>query len=304
MSLKKICEVCEVIFETPDRRIKTCGDSNCVRTLRQRNNAMNRPEAREKVRQSKLGARNPNYKADKTKICVICLQVFTPAESRVKTCGQPCTRKLQSQNNGMKNPEVAARVQQAIARLRARGEFQYFAETEKGKAIIAKAARKRMLVDNPMFDPEIAARVAKKTGERMRQEYASGKRSPKTYRYRDYTKLNGTVVRLQSSYEEAYATLLDKQEIEWVCHAEPECPKLRYFLGDVWRTYHPDFYLLETGELIDTKSSYFLTERERCKLDAVRRSNPGIKLLVLTERELLDLGVPKRALNYPKVRDV
>ena len=297
----KHCEVCGAAFTTADKRIKTCGNPRCLYTIRQRNNAMNNPAKREKVRQSKLGLKNPNFNPDKSKDCAICGKTFVPQDSRVQTCGQKCMRLLQSRHNGMKKPAVAQRATRTRAARHARGEFRYFAETERGKRIISKSARKRMLTDNPMHDPDIVAKGLPKRSATMRAQYASGERSPHTYVWQDYKKLDGSLVRLQSSYEVVYARWLDKQDISWFCHGEKQCPTLSYIQEGIERTYHPDFYLPEIDEFIDTKSTYTLSfEGESEKMDAILQCNNDVVLRILTENDLLDLGIQSLELNYVK----
>jgi hypothetical protein len=68
---------------------------------------------------------------------------------------------------------------------------------------------------------------------------------------REYTKLDGTVVMLDSSWEEALAKRLDEIFVEWI---RPENP-IRYVGKDKKEhNYFPDFYLPKYNVYLDPKN--------------------------------------------------
>lgn len=69
---------------------------------------------------------------------------------------------------------------------------------------------------------------------------------------RNYTKKNGTIVKLDSSWEEALAKRLDAINIEWV---RPNPIKWVDRTGIV-RNYFPDFYLPDYDIFLDPKNPY------------------------------------------------
>lgn len=81
------------------------GDSNPAKRL----------EIRQKIREGKLGSKNPNWKPKIQKICLECNSNFESYPcSKQKYCSQKCSRKATSkrmkQNNPMKNKEVVSKV--------------------------------------------------------------------------------------------------------------------------------------------------------------------------------------------------
>lgn len=299
-----VCVICnrEFVSKLPSRRT-TCSPE-CLHRLRQLRNAMNDPDAREKVRQSKLGSKNPNWKPP-GRTCVVCGEFFIKKERRTPTCSKECGAIYHGQHNGMKNPGVAQKVADAVRIRRLAGEIQpFFLQTDEGRKRITEIARIRASgPDNPMLDPSISRLVALKGGATTRKQFANG-RQVTTYRYQEYKKKDGNIVKLQSSYEVAYARYLDDSQIAWLCHHEKGMPHLGYEIDGIQRTYFPDFYLPDSNILIDTKSTYICNmPKERRKLAAIYRDNPHVTLVILNEFDLRDLGidigwVPKNVKDY------
>ena len=75
---------------------------------------------------------------------------------------------------------------------------------------------------------------------------------------RDYVKKDGSVVRLDSSWEEALATRLDELDIEWT-----RPPPVKWLDEDnVYHNYFPDFYLPNYDVYLDPKSPYAIKAQE------------------------------------------
>lgn len=104
--------------------------------------------------------------------------------------------------------------------------------------------------------------------------------------WHDHVKPDGTLIKLQGSWELAYARHLDEQEIEYEVHHG----RIPYTDDEgVARSYYPDFKLLETNEYIDVKNPLYVEKHAR-KIELVRQQN-DIKLTVLGKKELHSLGV-------------
>jgi len=69
---------------------------------------------------------------------------------------------------------------------------------------------------------------------------------------------NGNKVNMRSGYEVMFATILDKENIEWLY--EPKCFKLSN-----GKRYTPDFYLPKENRYIDTKGRYKESSKSKIK---------------------------------------
>jgi hypothetical protein len=87
--------------------------------------------------------------------------------------------------------------------------------------------------------------------ELIRQKALSSKHRRLVRSVREYVKLDGSIVKLDSSWEEALAKRLDDIGIQWI---RPETP-IEY-VGSDGRThnYFPDFYLPEQNLYLDPKN--------------------------------------------------
>ena len=84
---------------------------------------------------------------------------------------------------------------------------------------------------------------------------------------RDYVKKDGTVVMLDSSWEEALAKRLDEIEVDWI---RPEKP-IPYVAADgKTHNYFPDFYLPDYDLYLDPKNPYAMVV-QRDKLDYIKK---------------------------------
>lgn len=104
----------------------------------------------------------------------------------------------------------------------------------------------------------------------------------------DHIKPNGDVIRLQGTWELAYAKYLDEQEITYLAHK-----------GAIWytrsadntkRVYLPDFHLLDTDVYLDIKNDYLLRIDQQ-KFKDIRTCNPTLKLKIITKSELILLNI-------------
>lgn len=106
-----------------------------------------------------------------------------------------------------------------------------------------------------------------KTKELLREKALASSHRRLVRSIREYTKKDGTIVKLDSSWEEILATRLDQINVDWV---RPDPIKWVDKLG-VWHHYFPDFYLPEYDVYLDPKGPYAV---------AVQRD----KIICLTEQ--------------------
>lgn len=96
---------------------------------------------------------------------------------------------------------------------------------------------------------------------------------------REYVRKDGTVVMLDSSWEEALAKRLDETGVEWVRPKEP----IPYISSDgKTHNYFPDFYLCEYDVFLDPKNPYSVTAQKE-KLDIIQKQMPNLKIIKTLE---------------------
>lgn len=107
---------------------------------------------------------------------------------------------------------------------------------------------------------------------------------PKHVRWREYQKPDGSVVKLQGTYEYRFACVLDAFEWDWLAHGEFK--RLRY-LDDKGnnRFFLPDFYIPPQDTYYDTKGWFRPNDQQRMRM--FRKSNPGLKLIIVTKPILM-----------------
>ena len=99
----------------------------------------------------------------------------------------------------------------------------------------------------------------------------------------EYTRKDGSVVLMDSTWEVMMATRLDELEINW--ERDPKM-KLEYRTrGGRKRNYIPDFYLPELDLYIEVKG--YWTDAARHKMKDIIKRNPG-KICIL--ESLLEIG--------------
>ncbi|MCA9748674.1 MAG: hypothetical protein KC414_06185 [Romboutsia sp.] len=109
-------------------------------------------------------------------------------------------------------------------------------------------------------------------------------------RTRDYIKLDGTVVQLDSTWEEAIARRLDSLNIWWI-RPYP----LKWIDNEgVKRNYYPDFFLPLYNLYIDPKSKY-TCESQKEKLDYLLHKYSN--LIIITDLKLCE-NIEKILLSY------
>lgn len=106
----------------------------------------------------------------------------------------------------------------------------------------------------------------------------------------DYTRLDGTVVSMDSTWEVAMAQRLDSLEITWV--RDPNM-KLQYLTkGGRKRNYIPDFYLPDLDLYIEVKG--YWTDRARHKMKDICKRYPGQMCILESLDEIANLPLIPR----------
>lgn len=90
-----------------------------------------------------------------------------------------------------------------------------------------------------------------------------------------FTKSDGTIIWLRSTYETLFATALEQKGIVW------EYEKCINLQDDIW---HPDFYLPEYDLFIEVKG--WLTDIAKRKMTKFNNEYPNIRLLVLGKKDI------------------
>lgn len=106
-------------------------------------------------------------------------------------------------------------------------------------------------------------------------------------KWHSYTKFDGTTIKLQGTWELAFAKWADQQGITYTAHRG----RIAYVddRGDE-RSYYPDFWVEDWQEYIEIKNRYHMSLQER-KFELIRASNPNMPLRILMREELKKLGV-------------
>lgn len=160
---------------------------------------------------------------------------------------------------------------------------------------------------NPMRNPEIAKKMSKTRRENVtsdpmyrkaraadtRKAWAEGKYESVRVgkcKWFEHTKRDGTTVKVQGTWELAFAKWLDVHGLEYTAH-RGRLPYIGIEDGAaVERSYYPDFFVEAWGCYVDVKSDYHHSLQSN-KLELVRESNPRVKVRLLLESDLKKMGV-------------
>ena len=195
-----------------------------------------------------------------TKNCPICSFEFTTAKSRQRTtCNDTCLKEHQIQI---------------------------------GKTIMGNRV-------NPMLDPVIAAKMSKTRRETVTNDpayrkarsedtaknWADGKHdgsSTGKCKWYDHQKPDGSITKLQGTWEVAFAREMDARGIDYVAHRG----RWEYVGHDgSIRSYYPDFYILMWDGYVDVKGAYW-DELQETKFEYIKKSHPD-KCVVIGNKEAL-----------------
>lgn len=102
-----------------------------------------------------------------------------------------------------------------------------------------------------------------------------------------YTKLDGTIIKLQGIWELQFAKWMDENKLKFKTHRG----KIPYLdkCGNK-HSYYPDFFVYDWDSWVDIKNDYHY-EIQKEKFECIIESNPNINLKILTDYDLKKLGV-------------
>lgn len=155
--------------------------------------------------------------------------------------------------NGMKRPEVQAKV---------------------------SATRSKM-----MEDPTERAKYIQGSIDAHARGCYIGTKCGKTKWY-DYEHSDGTIYKVQGTWELKYIEWLDKNNVKFECHRG----RIPYVDGDITRNYYPDFYLTESQTYIDVKGDFWYNKSKH-KFDLLFSQYPNLKLVILRKTALHSMGI-------------
>lgn len=142
------------------------------------------------------------------------------------------------------------------------------------------ATRKKMLA-NPLIREQIA--------EKNRKAWEDGKFDGVTVgkcKWFTHVKPSGEICKVQGKWELAYVKWLDVKGIKYDTHKG----RLPYVYNGKKKNYYPDFYLPDIKQYIEIKNDYHLSLFPE-KLDLVRKYNSDVKIVLLTKKDLVTMGV-------------
>ena len=91
---------------------------------------------------------------------------------------------------------------------------------------------------------------------------------------REYVKTDGSIVKLDSAWEEALAKRLDQLGINWI-----RPPAVKWIdKNGVQRNYFPDFYLPDFNILLDPKNPYAIKAQQE-KIECLTKQMPNLIIL-------------------------
>jgi hypothetical protein len=90
----------------------------------------------------------------------------------------------------------------------------------------------------------------------------------------DYLHSNGTIYKVQGTWELEFIIWLDDQNINFLCHKN----RLEYSINEEKKNYYPDFFVYEWNTYVDIKNKYHYSLNID-KFDALKKSGHNIKIL-------------------------
>jgi hypothetical protein len=222
------------------------------------------------------GDYSPPGKSESCKYCSLTFDGMATSQraNHSRWCNKnPKRDQYVSNHNGckqMQTPEAIAKRHEGVRRAHAEGKYVGAAK---------KAAQTRIDRGNNKHSD--------KTIELLRQKALASPHRRLVRSIRQYTKKDGTVVILDSSWEEALAIRLDEIGVNWV---RPGAIK---WVDDnsVTHNYFPDFYLIDFDLYLDPKNPY-----------AIKAQQSKIKCLTEQIKNLVILKGLDECKNYTPLR--
>jgi hypothetical protein len=118
-----------------------------------------------------------------------------------------------------------------------------------------------------------------KTIEHLREKALNSTHRRLVRSIREYKKLDGNIVMLDSSWEETLAIRLDELNIKWI---RPTDPIKWIDKNGVTRNYFPDFYLIDFDIYLDPKNPYAYAS-QKDKIEIITKLMPNLRILTTLE---------------------
>lgn len=221
--------------------------------------------------------------------CEWCKSGFVPKQKQKRTprfCSRACVNAGQSGRGNPSfgktyrsketHPEWAAKVSSTSTERRINYGDKNGMKRADARARVS-ATRKALFAANPQMRKEIGRAVSAAWAAGKFDGVAVGR-----CKWYDHVRPDGSVVKLQGTWEVALARRLDELGVFYTAHEG----RWAYTLDGVERFYYPDFRVPMWDATIDVKGALW-GEHGSQKYDAVRAANYE-KTLVIATRELLE----------------
>lgn len=157
---------------------------------------------------------------------------------------------------------------------------------------IRRGAEKRRGSNNSSTRTDVRKKISETLRQRLRKikpkkiPYYTRNHKDTRCRWYHFVTKHDEIQVCQGGYELAFAQWCDANDISIISHP----PMIIYYDGERRHRYYPDFYLRDFNTYVDIKSSYTIKMHPE-KLDRVKESNPHIKLMVIAEPQLDEVGI-------------
>jgi hypothetical protein len=226
------------------------------------------------------------------KICEYCGQEYSALfkqRNKRKFCGRACVVLHQTgegnpsfgktYNTKMGNPEWAKKIKKGT-----KGKINIGSKNAMKRPEVREKMKKsrRQWLSDPL--------VRQKMSETARKAWVDGKYDGVKVgqcKWFNNIRPDGSVVKLQGTWELAFAKWLDEQNIEYDTHKG----RIGYNYTDgILRSYYPDFFVKTWDSFVEIKNDYHLKLQE-LKFQAIYLCNPNLKLKILRKCDLDELGI-------------
>jgi len=129
--------------------------------------------------------------------------------------------------------------------------------------------------------------VRNKIAEATRKAWADGKFDGVRVgqcKWYDHIKPDGSIVKLQGTWELAFAKWADQTNLEYTAHRG----RINYVLDGKKHSYYPDFYVEQWQCWVEIKNEYHYSIQKN-KFDTLLKD--GVNVKILMKKDLLSLGV-------------
>jgi len=214
------------------------------------------------------GSYQPFKKLTDCKYCSITLEKFETANraNHIRWCDlNPKRSEYKTANNGsqLRTPEALFKRAEGIKKAHAEGKYK-----------------------NLDYSWNKGRKHTEETKEHLRNKALASKHRRLVRSVRDYVKRDGTIVKLDSSWEESLAKRLDQLNIEWI---RPDNPIPWVDNKGKTHNYFPDFYLPEYDLFLDPKNSYARANQKE-KLDILTTQMKNL-IIIKTLEECLTFEI-------------